>query len=162
MSICFSLFEDLWGQGRQSFIRHIFPQIWEHTPTHTPQMLISLGDVGCQSRELATWILPWLSLQPYIHSQAEPHWSSCEYYSAHRWKKRNIHIYVEYKNLSMKLSSLFCINVVGIGCILGKFLSNGAYSVWGPGTSKEVFFFNGNSHSWWNISNNLRLSSGQS
>lgn len=75
-------------------------------------------------------------------------------------KKRNIHINVEYQNLSMKLSSLFCINVVGIGSIFGKFLLNVACSVWGPGTSKEVF--DGNSRSWWNISNNLRLSSGQS
>lgn len=86
--VCFSSCEDLWGQGRQSFIRLTFLQIWEHPPP--PQMLISLGDVGCQSRELAAWILPWLSLQPYIHSQAEPDWSSCEYHSAHKRKKKGI------------------------------------------------------------------------
>lgn len=59
----------------------------------------------------------------------------------------------------MKLSSLFCTNVVGIGCILGKFLSNGAYSVWGPGTGKEVLM---EIHVLGETSNNLRLSSGQS
>lgn len=141
----------LMGAGKAELRKaYLFPNLRTHThpPPQTPQMLISLGDVGCQSRELAAWILPWLSLQPYILSQAEPDWSSYEYHSAHRPKKRNIHIYVEYQNPSMKLSSLFCINVVGIVCILGKFLSNGAYSVWGPGTSKEVF--DGNSRSWWN------------
>lgn len=80
----------LMGAGKAELRKaYLFPNLRTHThpPPQTPQMLISLGDVGCQSRELAAWILPWLSLQPYILSQAEPDWSSCEYHSAHRPKK---------------------------------------------------------------------------
>lgn len=160
--VCFSSFEDLWGQERQSLIRLTFLKS-ENTPLHPPT------HPRC-SLVWVMWAVSLKSWQPgschdWVFSPIFIHRLSLTGLAVNtilhiNGKKRNIHIYVEYQNLSMKLSSLFCINVVGIGCIFGKFLLNVACSVWGPGTSKEVF--DGNSRSWWNISNNLRLSSGQS